>query len=455
MFDNAGEALPPGWVNVPASALFSFVTSGSRGWAARYSDQGASFIRIQNVRRGRIELDLADVQRVRPPPEGAEGARTRLQSGDLAITITADLGRVGLVRDGLGEAYVNQHVALARPIDVCTAPYLAWYFTSPIAQEQLGLLNRGATRSGLGLEDIKAVKVALPPLPEQRRIVARIEALLARTRRARAEVERATVLAQACERSLFSSVLAEAAGVGWDEAGGQLPPGWAAATLGGLGTWVGGGTPSKSVERFWRNGTIPWVSPKDMKAERIGDAADHITSEAVAESATRLVPAGSVLMVVRSGILEHSLPVAVTTAEVAINQDLKALILAEHVEADFVALALNTLSQGILRDCSKPGTTVASVSLDRLKAFPFILPPMPEQRRIAAQVHALLARTRQAQAEAERIPVFLDRLDAATLSRALRGELVPQDPADEPATALLARLTSEQPPAPAKRRRAA
>jgi type I restriction enzyme, S subunit len=91
----------------------------------------------------------------------------------------------------------------------------------------------------------------------------------------------------------------------------QLPEGWIRLTMGDVGRWVGGGTPSKANPRFWTDGNIPWVSPKGMKFDLITDAQDHITEDAVAQSATNLVPAGSVLIVVRSGILQHTLPVAV------------------------------------------------------------------------------------------------------------------------------------------------
>src|SRR5437868_13866969 len=108
-----------------------------------------------------------------------------------------------------------------------------------------------------------------------------------------------------------------------------LPHGWIWVPLGQLGSWMGGGTPSKSVAAYWANGSIPWVSPKDMKAEIIQDSEDHITEAAVASSATKFVPTGSVLMVMRSGILRHTFPVAVNADRVTVNQDLRALVPAD------------------------------------------------------------------------------------------------------------------------------
>src|SRR5579883_2885342 len=91
----------------------------------------------------------------------------------------------------------------------------------------------------------------------------------------------------------------------------KLPLGWVWARLDDLGYWTGGGTPSKRNAEFWENGTIPWVSPKDMKADFVGEGAEKITQSALKNSAAKRVEAGSVLIVVRSGILEHTLPVSI------------------------------------------------------------------------------------------------------------------------------------------------
>src|SRR5687767_5663096 len=115
------------------------------------------------------------------------------------------------------------------------------------------------------------------------------------------------------------------------------PPSWSRASLGSLGRWSGGGTPSKDDASFWSDGSIPWVSPKDMKVLRIRDSEDHISADAVQKSAAKLIEAGSVLIVTRSGILEHTLPVAVADIQVTVNQDLKALSVYEGIEPSFVA----------------------------------------------------------------------------------------------------------------------
>jgi type I restriction enzyme S subunit len=114
---------------------------------------------------------------------------------------------------------------------------------------------------------------------------------------------------------------------------------WTETRLKYLCRIVGGGTPAKENLEFW-NGYIPWVSPKDMGAFYVSDAEDHITTEAVAASATQIVPKGSVIVVVRSGILRHTIPVAVTTRHVAINQDMKALIAHGQIMPEYLAFLI-------------------------------------------------------------------------------------------------------------------
>ena len=169
----------------------------------------------------------------------------------------------------------------------------------------------------------------------------------------------------------------------------ELPQDWTLIELGEVGHWFGGGTPSKTVERYWSLGTIPWVSPKDMKSARVGDAQDHITDEAVRNSATNLVAAGSVLVVARSGILKHTLPVAVSTKPVAINQDLKAVKPVGPVNAEYLALALKTYEQEILHSCTKTGTTVHNIELPTFLKFKIPVAPPGLQNRIVTKIEDL------------------------------------------------------------------
>jgi type I restriction enzyme, S subunit len=190
---------------VPGGVLFTFVTSGSRGWAEYYSSDGPAFLRIGNVPRTGIDLNAIQVQRV-TPPANAEGRRTRVRSGDILVSITADLGRVAVVPQTLGEAYINQHLALARPIDGAVPRYLAWYLASPFGLRQWDSLRRGATKIGLGLDDIRSVRIPIPSSEVQQSTVDGIESAWERLR----WLERCLIDCKREAHRLRSSMLATA-----------------------------------------------------------------------------------------------------------------------------------------------------------------------------------------------------------------------------------------------------
>lgn len=192
--------------------------------------------------------------------------------------------------------------------------------------------------------------------------------------------------------------------------------------LGDLGHWFGGGTPSKSRAEFWTDGDIPWVSPKDMKTPIITSALDHITEAAVKRSSTSLVPPGSVLVVVRSGILKHTLPVAITAREVALNQDLKAVTPNPDVLPEYLALGLKAFERKILDQCCKDGTTVQNIKMPSFLRFEMPIAPLPEQRRIVARIEELFSRLDAGLAALHQAKAQLKRYRQSVLTAAVTGQ---------------------------------
>lgn len=171
--------------------------------------------------------------------------------------------------------------------------------------------------------------------------------------------------------------------------GDKLPSGWADTTLAEICTSIGGGTPPTTDPSYWDNGSIPWVSPKDMKVFRIVGSIDAVTNRAL-EKLT-LVPRGSVLVVVRSGILAHSLPVALNEVPVVLNQDMRAFVPKGEVLPAFIAWQLVARGADVIDSCTKDGTTVASIESARLASFQLRLAPAAEQIRIVGAIESLLS----------------------------------------------------------------
>ena len=138
----------------------------------------------------------------------------------------------------------------------------------------------------------------------------------------------------------------------------------------------GGGTPSKSHLEYFE-GSIPWVSPKDMKSDVITESIDHITEDAIANSTTNLVPESSVLMVIRSGILKHHLPVAINAVPVTINQDMKAFIPGERITASFLRDYFKAIEPDVLSGVR--GVTADNIDFKAFQQREVILPPISLQ----------------------------------------------------------------------------
>ena len=172
---------PNDWMIAPLRDLSIFITSGSRGWASFYSERGATFIRSQNIRSG--SLNFEDHQCV-TPPQGAEGSRTKVMSGDVLVTITGNsVGNVASLDQDIGEAYISQHVGLVRLKDAAAAKYVSM-FLAPGApgNDQIVSGQSGQSKPGLNLKNIQDFLIALPSSSERKSIataLSDVDALIA------------------------------------------------------------------------------------------------------------------------------------------------------------------------------------------------------------------------------------------------------------------------------------
>lgn len=159
------------WPVHELSEYIEFLTSGSRGWAKYFTEDGEYFITIKNVKNCKITLD--DVQHI-VPPNNAEAKRTKVQAGDLLISITADLGRTGVVTEEVAKhgAYINQHLTCIRLNKSVLHPlYVAYYMESEAGKEQFQSKNQSAVKAGLNFNSIKSLKLMVPPLENQEQFV--------------------------------------------------------------------------------------------------------------------------------------------------------------------------------------------------------------------------------------------------------------------------------------------
>ena len=163
----------------------------------------------------------------------------------------------------------------------------------------------------------------------------------------------------------------------------EIPENWAWARLSSFGVFSSGKTPSMSNPQFW-NGNIPWVTSKDMKHPVITDSEMHISE--LAASSMQLYPAGTLLLVARSGILKRLLPLCKLGIGSTINQDIKAFSLYDIELSEWLFYGIKAFEPYILKELVKSVTTVESLKFDEFSAMLIPVPPLSEQRRIIAAI---------------------------------------------------------------------
>lgn len=256
-----------------------------------------------------------------------------------------------------GKIWVNNHAHVLKFESQATQTYVEYVLNSMSLEPYI----TGSAQPKLNQKALNSIQIPLPPISIQEEMVAEIEGY-----------QKIIYGAKAVVANYKPKI--------------DIDPDWEMVELGNYITTQTGGTPSKSNEAFW-TGHIPWVSPKDMKVEFIGDAEDHISEIAVENSSTKIVPSKTLLVVVRSGILKHSLPLALTVKPVAFNQDIIAINpTSEALVQEYLFYYLKSTSEKHIRNGIKPGVTVQSFHNGYFKKLVIPLPPLETQRQIIAQI---------------------------------------------------------------------
>jgi type I restriction enzyme, S subunit len=277
--------------------------------------------------------------------------------------------------------------------------------------------------------DLGSIYFAIPDIAEQQTIAAfldretaKIDTLIAEQQRLieLLKEKRQSVISHAVTKGLNPNAPMKDSGIEWL---GEVPEHWGLPKLKHFTSFAGGGTPSRDNIEYW-NGNIPWVSPKDMKVEIINSAEEYITQTGLENSSSSLRPSGQVLMVVRSGILKHTIPVAITEVPVALNQDMKAL---SFTDGSCLNLFFMRWTQGLndllLLAWAKQGATVESIEQTYLAETVIPLPPIPEQQTIIAFLERETTKFDTLTTEAKTAISLLQERRTALISAAVTGKI--------------------------------
>lgn len=324
----------------------------------------------------RIPITASDRKAGPYPYYGANGIQDYVADyifDDELVLLAEDGGNFGsktrpIAYRASGKFWVNNHAHVLKPkrniVDVDFLCYSLMFYNTE------ELVN-GATRQKLTQAAMRKMLIPEQPIQVQKKIVAELKTIQAIISARQQQLQKLDELVKARFVELFGDPLSN-------------DKGWQKVLITEVCHAIfGGGTPSKSHPEYF-TGSIPWVSPKDMKSLVINDSIDHITEEAIAHSTTNLVPANSVLMVIRSGILKHTLPVAVNSLPVTINQDMKAFVPNDTVKTAFLMYFFKAIENDVLAGIR--GVTADNIDFKAFQKRTIIVPPLALQEQFAAYV---------------------------------------------------------------------
>ena len=315
--------------------------------------------------------------------------------------------------------------------------YIVNYLKSPYVDNLINSITYGVKMPRVGTETMTSLLVPIPPLEEQRRIVEKIDEVASAVSAYDVTYQKSEALNSTFPEALKKSILQEAVQGKLvpqdptdepaeallerirakkqqlikegkikkdkhesvifrrdnshyekrsseevcidDEIPFEIPESWAWARLSSFGVFSSGKTPSMSNPQFW-NGNVPWVTSKDMKRPVITDSEMHISE--LAAATMQLYPAGTLLLVARSGILKRLLPLCKLGIDSTINQDIKAFSLYDIELSEWLFYGIKAFEPFILKELVKSVTTVESLKFDEFAAMLIPVPPLSEQRRI-------------------------------------------------------------------------
>ena len=464
--------IPPGWAYGKLEHLIYI--AGRIGWrglkADEYTQDGPLLLSVYNLNKGDY-VDFNDVYHI-SQERYDESPEIMLRENDILLTKDgAGIGKIGIVKNLPGPATVNSSLLVIRASGIFVPEFLFYLLKGPRMQDIVRARITGSATPHLFQRDIKQFTLLIPPLAEQRRIVAKIEELFtqleagtAALRRVQAGLKRykASVLKAACEGRLVDQAPSDEPAVKilkrisvekGDEAlptliGNfpELPKGWVWARLEQI-SLLDVGYAFKSEEfalqgiRLLRGdniepGSLRWTNTRYWPEEKLNNFR-HL-----------LVKEGDIILAMDRPLISSGLKIARAS-----NRDLPSLLVQRVARfnpiipqmADYLFIALQT--QSFINHLTKKqtGTQLPHISAKDILSFVIPLPPITEQYRIVAEVERRLSVVAKVEAAVEAGLKRAARLRQTVFKRAFEGRLVAQDPEDEPAESLLERIKQVHP----------
>jgi type I restriction enzyme S subunit len=412
-----------GWIETTLEDACIKISDGTHHSPKEQYDEPADglykYVTAKNIRMA--GLDLANLTYV-----------TQKIHREIYNRCNPELGDVLLTKDGVnaGDVAINtldeefsllSSVALLKPKrDLLEPKFLRYYIESPEGAKRLLGEMRGAAIRRIILRSINAASIPLPPLPEQRRIVARIEELFSRLDAGVAALRQAKAQLQRYRQSVLSAAVTGQLTQAWREKADVTLSEWESVTIDDISEVKTGKTPKRDEPQFWRNGTIPWLTSSATSNDFTHEA-DQFVTKAALDSGLKLFEPGTLLLAMY-GEGKTRGQVTEITFQATCNQACAAIILNDaRAFRPFVKLRLQECYEQTRKAAS--GGNQPNLNLSKVREIPLQLPPLAEQHQIVAEVEARTTAIEHLEAELDRQITRSKRLRQATLRSAFTGRL--------------------------------
>ena len=432
-----------GWAPCTLADVVTLKTGpfGSAVHQSDYVNGGTPLINPTHIKSGRLVPDFSVTV---TPEKLTELNEYKLVEGDVVMGRRGEMGRCAVAPKTAEGWLCGTGSVIARPTNAITPHFLQRFLSSPETVRALNGDSVGSTMVNLNQKILLSLSIDLPPLAEQKRIADKLDTVLTRVDAVNTRLARVAPLLKRFRQSVLAAATSGRLTEDWRESRSLAP--WGATEVQNVAHVGTGSTPLRSNPDFFAEFGTPWVTSSATGTQFVTGAVEFVTPTAIAAHRLKVYPPGTLLVAMygegktRGQVAELAIPATINQACAAVVVDERLML------KGFLKLVLqaNYFQMRVLAE----GGNQPNLNLSKVKTFPLPEPTHEEQTEIVRRVETLFAFADRLEARLALAQTAATRLTPALLAKAFRGELVPQDPNDDPAAELLRRLQAERATAP-------
>jgi len=424
--------LPKGWVLTAVQEFCEKITDGSHN-PPKAKESGVPMLSAKNISKGKICFDGGRL--IAKEDFDIEHKRTRVSIGDVLLTTVATLGRTAVVDKASGKFALQRSVSVLGSEQVDSV-FLKYSLDNPEVQSFISMNARGNAQKGFYINQLKELQVKLAPIEEQKRIVEKLDSLLGQVDTIQQRLNNLPGIIKRFRQSVLAAAVSGKLTEQWRDMN-QFEE-WKWLTIGDVSTVATGSTPKRTEPSFWDSSDVPWLTSSVTGSEFCDSATQFVSNKAVKDCRLKIFPSGSLLLAMY-GEGKTRGQVTEITIDATCNQACAAILVDEtKISKPFVKLRL--LENYEATRMAAEGGNQPNLNLSKVRDITIPVPAVEEQTEIVRLVEQFFALADTLEKNLANAKQRVDNLTQSILAKAFRGELVPQDPSDEPADKLLARI---------------